>query len=274
MDGPPLDSRVEEHYRDEIDEDARIRDGGASLELLRVQEIVRCHLPPGPLRILDVGGATGVHAEWLLEDGHSVRLVEPVASQVEHARRRLGENPNFLAEVGDARSLSVDPGEYDAVLLFGPLYHLWERNERMLVWLEAKRAARPSGGLIFAMGISRYASLLDGLAHGYLFDPAFRTIVDQDLATGRHENPDKRPGWFTNAYFHAPGELAIEAEMAGLEVRQVAGVEGMAAWLPSLDDHWDDPPRRQVLVDAARRTQDEPGLAALSPHHVVVAAVA
>ena len=42
------------HYRDEIDEGQRITRGLGQLELLRTREIVRRHLPEGPLRVLEV----------------------------------------------------------------------------------------------------------------------------------------------------------------------------------------------------------------------------
>ena len=71
---------------------------------------------------------------------------------------------------------------------------------------------------MIAMAINRFASLFDGLAQSYLFDPAFRAIVAQDLATGVHENPTGDPRWFTTAYFHRPEELAAEATEAGLDV--------------------------------------------------------
>jgi len=48
------------------------------------------------------------------------------------------------------------------VLLFGPLYHLTERADRLRALAEAGRVARP-GGPIFVATISRFASLLDGL---------------------------------------------------------------------------------------------------------------
>lgn len=270
MADPLLDPTVGEHYRHEADEDGRIRHGLGELELVRVREIVRRQLPPGAQRVLDVGGATGVHAEWLLSDGHTVHLIDPVDSQVERARSQLGDSKGFRAEIGDARSLQVDDSSYDVVLLFGPLYHLGEREDRLLVWREARRAVH-GDGVIFAMGITRFGSLFDGLAREHLFDPAFRTIVERDLATGRHQNPERRPGWFTDAYFHAPGELAAEAQEAGLEVLEVVGVEGLAAWLPSLAPRWDQLDDRNVIVEAARRIESEPGLIGLSPHHVVVA---
>jgi hypothetical protein len=40
------------------------------------------------------------------------------------------------------------------------------------------------------MAVCRFVSLLDGLNEGWLDDPVFRPIVDQDLANGQHRNPD------------------------------------------------------------------------------------
>ena len=48
------------------------------------QEVVRRHLPPGPLRILDVGGGTGIHAEWLAADGHVVHVVDHIPVSTWH----------------------------------------------------------------------------------------------------------------------------------------------------------------------------------------------
>jgi 2-polyprenyl-3-methyl-5-hydroxy-6-metoxy-1,4-benzoquinol methylase len=60
------------HY-DATDEDARIRHGFSQLELVRTQAIIRRFLPQRSLTILDVGGATGVHAAWLAEDATGCR---------------------------------------------------------------------------------------------------------------------------------------------------------------------------------------------------------
>lgn len=266
-----LPEEIRDHYESEQDEDQRLRRGFGRLERARVQENVRRHLRSGPQRVLDVGGATGIHAEWLLEDGHVVHLVDPVAAQVHMALTRLGDaGGRFSAEVGDARSLPVPDASVDAVLLFGPLYHLLDRNDRVQAWREAARVLVP-GGLVLGMAISRFASLFDGLTHGVLFDPEFREVVFTDLATGRHQNPMRHPGWFTTAYFQRPDELAAEAEASGLRVQRVLGVEGLAYYLQHVADRWDDEADRQVLLDAARATESEPSLLGLGPHLIAVA---
>ena len=160
------------------------------------------------------------------------------------------------------------------MLLLGPLYHLTERADRVGALREAFRVARP-GGLVVAAAISRFASLFDGLARGMLADARFREIVGRDLTTGQHRNPDRVPGWFTTAYFHHPDELEAEAAEAGGEIVELAGVEGLAAWLPQLEaqwsEHWSDAAMRDVILDAARSVAREPTLRGLSAHMVLVA---
>jgi ubiquinone/menaquinone biosynthesis C-methylase UbiE len=81
--------------------------------------------------------------------------------------------------VGDARTLPAAPARTDALLLLGSLYYLTEAEDRAQVLREARRVLRPRG-LLFAVGISRFASLLDGLFPGVIDDPTFAAIVERD----------------------------------------------------------------------------------------------
>jgi hypothetical protein len=120
-------------------------------------------------------------------------------------------------------------------------------------------------------GISRFASLFDGLARGFLFDPDFRPVVGRDLHDGQHRNPANRPHWFTTAFFHHPDKLRTEAQEAGLEVLRVVGVEGLAGWLSQLAPRWDDERAREAILFACRAVESEPTLLGLSAHLLLVA---
>lgn len=80
---------IVDHY-ESYREEARLVGGLAELELVRTQEILRRHLPSPPARVLDVGGGTGVHARWLLEDGYRVHLVDVTPRHVDVARTSSG----------------------------------------------------------------------------------------------------------------------------------------------------------------------------------------
>jgi SAM-dependent methyltransferase len=255
-------------YYDQGDERDRLTAGGETLEFVRTKELLTRFLPPPPAAILDVGGATGVYASWLADAGYGVHLVDPILSHVEEARRLATARQcrPFTAEVGDARRLDAPDASFDVVLLLGPLYHLVQRSDRIIALSEARRVLR-SGGIAFAVGISRFASLLDGLRLGMLVDPEFARIVEGDLRDGQHRNPDKRPNWFTTAFFHHPTELATELREAGFELKALFGIEG-PGWL--VRDRWSDTGQREAVVAAARAVEAEPSLLGLSAHLLAV----
>lgn len=262
------DPAVVAHYESTREED-RLTVGLGQLERLRVEAVLSRHLPPPPATVLDVGGATGIHAQWLAARGYTVQIVDISPRHVATANHELG-GAGVSARLGDARSLDEADGSVDVVLLFGPLYHLLERGHRVAALAEARRVVR-TGGVVAVGAISRFASLFDGLARGFLFDDDFVPIVQRDLAEGQHRNPASRPHGFTNAYFHHPDELRDEVEESGLEVVELVGLEGLGGWLHQLAVHWEDPVGRERIIWAAEVIESEPSLLGLSGHLLLVA---
>jgi SAM-dependent methyltransferase len=246
-------------------ETTRLTQGAGRLEFFRTRDILRRVLPPAPAAVLDVGGATGVYAGPLAAEGYRVHVVDVVAEQVELAARL----PGVTASIGDARSLDVPDGSVDAVLLFGPLYHLIERDERIAAWREAARVLRP-GGVIVAALINRYASMHDGLARILRVEPEFEAVVDGALATGVHR-PDRADGsWFTTAYLHHPAEVAGEVADAGLRLHRLVAVEGPQWSIWDLDGWLADEAGTAWLLDWLRRIEDEPSLLGATSHLMAI----
>jgi ubiquinone/menaquinone biosynthesis C-methylase UbiE len=264
----PLDPEVVRHY-ESIREEDRISIGLGQLELLRAHEVLSRHLPAPPGTIIDIGGATGIHASWLADLGYGVRIVDVAPRHVAKASTSLAIK-GVTAELGDARQLPYAGATFDAALLFGPLYHLTEEADRLLALREAARVVKP-GGMVAVAAVSRFASLFDGLGRQFLFDPDFVTIARNDLASGQHRNPDDRSHWWTTAFLHHPDQLRSEAERANLAVRELVGIEGLAAYLPQLAERWDDRRDRDVILWAARAIEAEPTLLGLSPHLLLIA---
>src|SRR5262245_48144219 len=92
---PGMDADILEYYT-RGGEDTRLID---SMELLRTKVLLRRFLPP-KAGILDVGGASGVYATWLTQQGHDVKLVDPVPRHVKTAH-----DNGIHAVQGDARAL-------------------------------------------------------------------------------------------------------------------------------------------------------------------------
>lgn len=264
----PTPDDVLSYYATNVEAD-RLSRGAGALEFERTKEIILRHLDPRS-DVADVGGAVGLYAEWLADQGHRVELVEPVSLHVKLARARAGDPARFGVHLGDARALPFADESFDAVLLLGPLYHLAEERDRAQAIREAARVCR-RGGLILSAAISRFAPLLDTIRRGRITDAQLFANVQSEALTGRRVPAEQRTSPFPDAYFHLPGELASELAAAGLELQKVYGVEGPGWMLTDLDAIWDDEAAKERILWAAKAFESDPNLIAVSAHLVAVA---
>jgi len=253
------------------DESSRLRTGWFQIEQARTQELI-LHLPPAPATVVDAGGGAGAYACWLAARGYQVHLIDPVPKHVELARAassRQPQHPLASAQVGDARHLPHGDATADAVLLLGPLYHLVEREDRLACLKEAHRVLRP-GGLVWGAGISRFASLLDSLSGGFFDDPAFAPILARDLEEGQHRNSTGNPLYFTDAFFHRPGELSRDLLATAFQVVGIVAIEGPGWLARDFERLWNDPLQRERLLAVVRKVEREPSVLGASAHIMAI----
>ncbi len=230
------------------------------LEFLRTQELIRRFLPPPPASVLDIGGATGIHAQWLANDGYPVHVVDIVDRHIESAATLQG----VTAEVGDARALAANADSVNAILLLGPLYHLTEAHDRKRALRECHRVLQP-GGVLFAAAISRYLLVMDPGPSEELTHEAFdsiRTVVTNGEYDGY--------SGFVASHWHTADELRSEVASSGFRNVEVFGIEGPAwATLDALgEDAFED--RRDATLQCARLVEKDPLLMHASAHLLAV----
>ncbi len=245
----------------------RLSSGTGSLEQVRTQDILQRFLPKEGV-ILDIGGGAGVYALWLARLGYHVHLIDLVALHVEQAKQSSAEQSDFpLASVslGDARQLDFVDNSADVALLFGPLYHLTDRNDRIKALREAYRVLKP-GGQVFVATISRFATLMDGFKSKFIVDNQFAGTVKQTLVSGQHRNPAQNPGYFTTAYFHTPEEIPTEIEDAGFTWKTSLAVESVAWMDTDFSSKWDNPVLRERILELLRMIEAEQTLIGASSH--------
>ena len=265
-----IQSEILAHYSSGY-ETGRLQKGIGPLEYARTLELLQRYLPPPPAGLYDIGGGPATYSGWLARQGYTVHLVDASPLHVEVAQTIADEQPAhpFTASLGDARQLELPDASAEAVLLMGPLYHLTERADRLQAWREAWRVVKPAG-VVFAVGISRYASTLDGLWHNRFTDPEFVAIVQRDLIDGQHRNPNNDNGYFTTAYFHLPDELAEEMTAVGWTHEATVAIEGPGWLIPDFEARWANPAYRERLLNRVRAVEQAPTLLGVSPHILAV----
>ena len=156
----------------------RLHKGLGLIEFARTKEILLETLPPAPAVIYDIGGAYGEYSYWLASLGYEVYLYDLSEKNIAMAHKfgRKCDVSLCCAEVADARSIPRPDESADAILLFGPLYHLTERTERDKCLAECKRLLKP-GGLLFTANITAYASTLHFIS---VYDKKRRPALDDD----------------------------------------------------------------------------------------------
>ncbi|MEI6287686.1 MAG: methyltransferase domain-containing protein [Bacillota bacterium] len=259
----PNKQQIIEFYSEGFQEENRLLSGLGVLEKLRMEELLRRFLPTAPAVVYDVGGATGVHSFWLAERGYEAHLLDIVPRHIELAQERTksgGAVPKSMI-IGDACKLPYADASADAVLLFGPLYHMTEQTDRLKALREAYRVLK-SGGVLLAYGIMRYASLIYAIDKGFINRDDYFAMISRELEDGEHRKPES-VRTITDSHFHLSDELRAELENAGFVTGETVGIQGPCWMTPDFDKLIQDAGFAERALMVARQVENEP---ALSPH--------
>lgn len=255
-------------------EKGRLERGLGKVELYRTKEILKKYIISTNNIIYDIGGGIGIYSSWLSEMNNKVHLLELAPSAVEYAIKSQKKNNTFVAEVCDARNINRADESADVVLLMGPLYHLQNYDDRLLVLNEAKRVLK-KGGLLFSVGISKFSSTTWALStygkdNNFLDDDIYNNMIENELSSGIHVRPKEYPYFIAQAYFHTPLGLQKEVESVGFETIQKYAIEGIIWFTPCLDEKWEEINSREKLLNIVRRTEIEDEIMGMSPHFMVI----
>ena len=142
--------RINKTY-DFFNEDARLnRSKAARVEFLTTTRYIEQYLMPGA-KILDVGAGAGEYSLYFARRGYQVSALELADNNIRAFREKLRPEDGIDLVQGNAVNLSRYADEsFDAVLLFGPLYHLHAEADRQKCIAEARRVCKKDGTLFFA----------------------------------------------------------------------------------------------------------------------------
>ncbi len=109
------------------------------------------------IKILDIGAGTGRYSVALAEEGYDVTAVELVKYNLGILKKK---NSSVKAMQGNAMNLKkLSANQFDVTLLFGPMYHLFTKEDRLKALSEAKRVTKPGGVILVAYIMNEYGAL-------------------------------------------------------------------------------------------------------------------
>lgn len=147
-------------FYNHFDEDNRLTSKHGMIEFLTTMRYVEKYLKPND-RILEIGAGTGRYSHALARQGYIVDAVELVEHNIEIFRKNTMTNENISVLRGNALDLSAfSSNQYDITLLLGPLYHLYNKEDKQQAIQEAIRVTK-QGGIIFAAYVISDGCLLD-----------------------------------------------------------------------------------------------------------------
>ena len=264
-------NKIKDYYSNEIEKN-RLELDFFQLEGIRTKEIISRYLSKNSLRIIDIGGGAGYYAFWLQEKGNQVSLLDLSPKNIQLVKEYSIKTGIQLTgvEQGDATSLNFKDGQFDLVLLLGPLYHLIHKEERIKALTEAKRVLKPNGILLTAV-ISRYASLFDGFKRDLIVDDRFEKLLIDDLKTGIHINETENSEYFTTAYFHTPAEIRNEIIESGLKIEKLVAIESFGWAIDNFKEKSKSPGYMFKLQKIIAMVETNDDLISMSPHIMAIA---
>lgn len=167
-----------DQFYEKCDEHGRLTSRYGQVEYLTTMHYIQRYLFPGA-RILEIGAATGRYSHALAQAGYQVDAVELLERNIRlfKAHTQPGEKVTIIQ--GNAVDLSVFPDNtYDLTLLLGPMYHLYDDEDKGRALSEALWVTRP-GGVLFAAYCMAEATLLTrGFQQGMITDFLEQGILD------------------------------------------------------------------------------------------------
>ncbi|UTC78161.1 class I SAM-dependent methyltransferase [Treponema sp. OMZ 799] len=144
-------------FYDDIDEDSRLdRSRYGQLEYITTMNYIHRYAKAGA-KILEIGAGTGRYSITLAKEGYKVTAVELVESNLEVLRKNGSGIKNIVSYQGDALNLDkFEDNKFDITLLFGPMYHLYDKKDVHKALDEAIRVTK-KGGIILTAFLSVYA---------------------------------------------------------------------------------------------------------------------
>jgi len=164
-----MESELRQFYEN-YDEDGRLLTRPGNVEFTTTMHFIDRYLKPG-MRVLEVGAATGRYSHTLARRGFRVDAVELVQHNIDVFNALTQPGEDVTIRQGNAVDLGFfEDDTFDMTLLLGPMYHLFDGNDRRRALQEAVRVTKRGGVILAAYCMIDASILCYAFARGELQD--------------------------------------------------------------------------------------------------------
>lgn len=137
-------------YYNQYDEDNRLNRRYGQVEYITTNKYIHEYLKPND-KIIEIGAGTGAYSIPLAKEGYDVTSIELVEHNLDILKGKISDGMNIKAYQGNALDLSrFNDESFDVTLVLGPMYHLFNKKDKIKCLLEAKRITKKNGYIFVA----------------------------------------------------------------------------------------------------------------------------
>jgi len=169
-------------FYNNYDEEGRLMRKSRMPEFLTTMKYIEKYLTPGA-KIIEIGAGTGRYSLALAEMGYDVTAVELVPHNIEIMKKKVKHHHNIKIYEGNACDMSAfESDTYDIVLLLGPMYHLFNNENKHKSLSEAIRLAK-TNGVIYASYCNNDTSIYKFFHKNIVLDYLKKGLIKEDYHT-------------------------------------------------------------------------------------------
>ena len=167
-------------FYNNYDEDGRLLTRYGMVEYITTMKYIEKYLEKG-MRILEIGAGTGRYSHTFARKGYAVDSVELIEHNIEIFKKNTLADENITITQGNATNLSdFESDTYDITLLLGPMYHLFDEEDKLKALSEAIRVTK-KGSVIFVAYCMGDASVMNfGFVKGEIHNIIEKCMINTE----------------------------------------------------------------------------------------------
>lgn len=139
------------------------------------------------IHILDLGAGTGRYSVPLSEEGYDVTAVELVRHNLGRLKQKSSSIKAYQGNAMNLKRFADD--SFDVTLVFGPLYHLHDPEDKQKVLEEAKRVTKSGGKILAAYIMNEFSVITYGFKERHILESVKTGKLDESYHCTRTANP-------------------------------------------------------------------------------------